>query len=96
MRPTTRPFASIVQASLIGLMLLSFFLIGQQWSTTVYHVGLVLLIGSTLVQIAFSNISPSATFIQSMKGFALAMLIVAALFTLGILLTPYLVILGQG
>lgn len=93
---TRQPFASMMQATLVGLMLLSFLLIAQQRSQALYHVGLVLLVVSTLMQIAFGNIPPSASFGRSMKLLALILAIIAMVFGLGIVLAPYLIQLGRG
>ncbi|MEZ4581944.1 MAG: hypothetical protein R3A10_09945 [Caldilineaceae bacterium] len=42
------PFAAVVQAILIGLLLLSMVLIGQRMSLQIYQIGLLLLVASTL------------------------------------------------
>ncbi|MCL4554465.1 MAG: hypothetical protein M1565_04960 [Actinobacteria bacterium] len=91
-----RPFASTVQAILIVLLVLSFVLIAQQVSMTVYHVGLVLLVVSTLVQIAFGNIPPSANLRRSLNGLGIGLAVISAMFGLGIILVPYLINLGRG
>jgi hypothetical protein len=88
------PFASAVQAVLIALMLLSFFLIGQNWSLSVYKAGLLLLIASALVQNAFGNIDPESSFRQSLKTIFVTLSVIVVLFGGGILLAPYLVKLG--
>ncbi len=76
-------------------MLVSFLLIAQQWSRLGYKVGLALLIASALVQVVFGNVAPEAGFARSMKQLALGLVVVAAVFTLGFLLTPVLVNLGR-
>lgn len=86
----------MMQAILVGLMLLSFLLIAQQRSQPLYHGGLVLLVVSTLMQIAFGNIPPSASFGQSMKLLVLILAIIVGVFGLGIVLAPYLIQLGRG
>ena len=88
-------FASAVQGVLVVLMLLSFFLIGQNWSLTIYQVGLLLLIASALVQNAFGNIDPGSTFRQSIKTILITLAVILILFGGGILLTPYLVKIGR-
>ena len=90
-----RPFASRMHVALVVLMLLSFGLIAQQTYKALYQVGFVLLIASTLVQIVFGNIAPTAGFARSMRQLALGLVIIAAIFGLGVVLTPALVTLGR-
>ena len=96
MMRSKRPFASVMQAILIVLMLLSFVLIAQQVSFTVYQIGLLLLVVSALVQIGFGNIPPESSFGRSMKLLSLILAIVVIVFGVGLLLTPYLIKLGRG
>jgi len=91
-----QPFATILQRVLIILLLLSLMLIGQQWSIDLYHAGLILLVISTLLQIAVGNIPPNADFRQSIKFIALILMIVAIVFIVGILLVPTLVRMARG
>ena len=88
-------FAEVLHAVLVVLMLLSFLMITQQGSKTIYQLGFVLLVVSTLIQIVFGNVPPSANFFQSMKLLGIGLAIVAAVFFLGIKLVPYLVNLGR-
>lgn len=96
MRTTRRPFASIVQAVLVALLLVSILLIAQQFSVTLYRVGLIMLATTTLVQIAFGNIPPTANLRQSLRLWLLFSLIIAVVFGLGIAIAPFLVALGRG
>lgn len=84
-----------MQAVLILSLLLSFFLIAQQYSQTLYQIGLLLLIVSTFLEIAFGNIPPNATFWPSMKLLGITMVIVVVVFTVSIYVAPYLVGLGR-
>lgn len=88
-------FAEVLHAILIILMLLSFILITQQASKTLYQMGFVVLVASTFVQIVFGNVPPTANFRQSMKLLGIGLAIVAAIFILGIFLAPHLVNLGR-
>jgi hypothetical protein len=90
-----RPFAARMHLSLVVLMLVSFVLIAQQQSKITFQLGLSLLVASALVQVVFGNVSPDAGFGRSMKQLAIGLLIVAAVFALGIVLTPALVNLGR-
>ena len=90
-----RPFAARMHVALVVLMLSSFVLIAQQRSKAIYHLGIAVLVASALVQVVFGNVSPDAGFARSMKQLGLGLLIVAAVFVLGIALTPLLVNLGR-
>lgn len=90
-----RPFAYKVQALLIGGLLLSFVLIMQTVSITFYKIGLLLLIVATVVQIPFGNIPPESDRKKTLKMFAWMLLIVAAIFGIGILIAPMLVNMGR-
>ncbi|OUM97619.1 MAG: hypothetical protein BAA02_08065 [Paenibacillaceae bacterium ZCTH02-B3] len=96
MKAERRPFASVVQAVLIMLLVVSFILISQRFSEGLYRFGFVLLIATTFVQIAFGNIPPSAGFGQSMKLLGITFGVIAVIFAVGIWIAPYLVKLGQG
>ena len=101
-------FASRTQATLVWVMLASFALMTQQFVTffevgnleidvglLLYQIGLITLIVSAILQIAFGNIPASANFGKSMKLLGVSMLIVAIVFGLGIFLAPILTQLGR-
>ncbi len=88
-------FAEILHAILIILMLLSFILITQQGSKSLYQLGFIILIISTFIQIVFGNVPPTADFKQSMKLLGIGLAIVCTIFILGIVLAPHLVNLGR-
>ena len=88
-------FAEVLHAVLIILMLLSFLLITQQASKTLYQIGFIVLIMSTFVQIVFGNVPPTANFRQSMKLLGIGLAIVLTIFILGIIAAPHLVNLGR-
>ncbi len=90
-----RPFAYKVQALLITGLLLSFVLIMQTISITFYKIGVLLLIAATLVQIPFGNIPPEADRRKTLRMFAWMLLVVAAIFGIGILIAPMLVNMGR-
>lgn len=85
----------MMQAILIVLLLLSFVLITQQYSRTLYRVGFVLLAASTFVQIVFGNVPPTANFRRSIRFLAIGLAIIVTVFALGIIIAPYLVDLGR-
>jgi hypothetical protein len=90
-----QPFASVMHLALVILLLVSFVLITQQGSRTLYQMGFMLLVASTFVQIVFGNVPPSANFKRSMKFLGVGLIIITAVFALGILVTPFLVNLGR-
>ena len=94
-RSTGRPFAAALHMVLIALMLISFALIAQQSSQALYHLGFLLLIASTFVQIVFGNVPPETDFRRSMALLGMGLGIVAVVFALGILLAPILANLGR-
>jgi hypothetical protein len=90
------PFASKLQMVLLAGMVLAFLLIAQNVSADVYHYGLLLLIGTSLLQVVAGNIPPQARLISTLVRLLIGLAIVAAVFVGGILLVPYLAQLGQG
>ena len=90
-----RAFAAVVQAIIIGLLLLSMVLIGQRMSLQIYQIGLLLLVASTLSQIAFGNIPPNSNFGKSMRMYVTFMAVTAAIFVISIFVAPLLVSLGR-
>jgi hypothetical protein len=90
-----QPFAAIMQGILVILLIVSFAMITQQFNETLYRIGFLLLIVSTLVQIVFGNLPPEADFKQSIRFTAVVFIIIAIVFGLGILIAPYLVNLGR-
>lgn len=95
MATQTRAFAAVVQAILIGLLLLSMALIGQRFSMELYQAGLILLVVSTLSQIAFGNIPPTSNFGKSMRMYVTFMAVTAVVFAISIIVAPLLVSLGR-
>ena len=95
MNSTNRPFASIIHLILVFVMLISMLLISQHYNMALYQLGLLVLVGSALVQVAFGNIPPSANFAKSMRMLLIALLVIAVIFILSLLLVPLLVQLGK-
>ena len=90
------PFASQLQIILLGGMFLAFLLIAQNQSVDVYQYGLLLLIGFSLLQVVAGNIPPQTRVIGTLIRLLLGLVIVAAVFGIGIVLVPYLAELGRG
>ncbi len=95
MNEVKEQFASKFQKLLIILLVISFFLIGQEYSMLLYKIGICLLIITTLIQIPFGNIHPQTSFKKSMKSFAKIFLIIIIIFAIGIMLAPYLINMGR-
>ena len=90
-----RTFTSMMQLLLVFLMLLSIILIGQRSSFAGYKAGLILLAITTLSQIAFGNIPPTARFGRSIRLYVIFMGVTALIFAISIAVAPLLVNLGR-
>ncbi len=90
------PFASQLQIVLLAGMILAFLLIAQNQSVDVYQYGLLLLIGFSLLQVVAGNIPPQTRVVGTLIRLLLGLIIVAAVFGIGIVLVPYLAELGRG
>lgn len=89
------PFAALIQFILVILMLVSIILLGQSLNMRFYQIGLVIMIITSLSQVAFGNIAPESNFARSSRQYLLFMSIIAVIFAISILLTPTLVALGR-
>ncbi len=83
------------ELALIILMVLGCVLIGQQWSFTLYQVGLLAVIGATILSIAVGNVPRAARGWRAAGAIVIILAVTAALFIIGILLVPCLARLGQ-
>ncbi len=88
------PFASMIQISLIILLLVCFAMIAQQYDRDFYRVGLTALIFFTLLQVGYGNISPDAGFRKAMIGTVMTIVILGFVVWLSISLVPWLIELG--
>lgn len=84
-----------IEAALIILMCVSFVLIAQRLSFQLYRVGMLTVIAVTILNIAVGNVPRAARGWRALRIFIVIMLTTAAVFALGIVLTPYLARLGQ-
>ena len=91
-----KPFAARIQGINIIVLLCSFVLIAQTRVKELYVVGVVVIMISALLQIAFGNIRPDLDFKNSMKDIAKILCIIVVIFVVSILLAPYLVRMGRG
>ena len=92
----SRPFSEIMLDIILVFMLISMVLIAQQYSKPVYQIGLVMLIVSTLFQIAFSNMPLGTEFKESMWRMIMTFTIVFVVFGLGIVLAPVFIGIVRG
>lgn len=90
-----QPFGSILQQVLLSVLVLGGVLIAQPWVRDLYRVGLLLVVGAALLEIGAGNIPPRAGWKKSVTLLVIALVIVGAVFSLGILLVPFLVALGR-
>lgn len=86
---------SRVEAALIILMCVGFVLIAQQFSFQLYRIGMLTVIAVTILNIAVGNVPRAARGWRALRIFVAIMFTTAAVFALGIILTPYLARLGQ-
>ncbi|TNC63213.1 hypothetical protein [Rubellimicrobium roseum] len=88
-------FPERAERVLIAALVLAILLIAQPWSILVYRAGLILLVVATLLQIPVGNLPKDAGVGRSLMLIVLILGIVAAVFGIGILLTPFLSQLGR-
>lgn len=91
----TRSFPERLEALLIAGMLVGILLVAQRFSVTVFRAGLVLLVASTLLQIAIGNVPKHLGFAATTIRVILIVALIAILFCLGIVLVPYFAQLGR-
>ena len=92
---TTRNFTRRVQLGFIVVLLVALLAIGQPWSFQVYRVGIVVMVGVGLAQVAIGNIPQSASPGRFARLLLIFAVVIAALFGLSIYLAPILVKLGR-
>lgn len=91
-----RYFAGIMHNVMIVLLILSMVLIAQQFSMSVYKVGIMLLVVATFFQIGFGNIPARTRFGRTLKLLGVALLIIIFVFGLGAILAPVFVNIVRG
>lgn len=88
-------FAERAERVLIGAMVLAILLIAQTWSIQLFRYGLLLLVVATLLQIAVGNLPKDAGAARSLLLTAGILCIIAAVFSIGVALTPFLSQIGR-
>lgn len=91
----SRSFPERLEMALIVGLCLGIVLIAQRYSVTGYRVGLVVLVVSTLLQIAVGNLRKDAGGWASLRFIALILGVIATVFGIGVLLVPAFSQLGR-
>jgi hypothetical protein len=90
-----RTFPERLETIMILALAAGILLIAQRYSLMLYKVGLSILVVATLLQIAVGNLRKDASVGRSLAFIAMVLVIIAAVFTIGILLVPYFSQLGR-
>jgi hypothetical protein len=88
-------FSSLLQPVLLIVLVVGGLLIVQSLSIRAYQLGLLLVVGASLLEIGAGNIPPDATFRKSIAILIFSLVMVAIVFGLGIVLVPRLVAMGK-
>ena len=89
------PFVERLERGLILVLLTAIALIAQPFDIRLYRTGLLILVAATLLQIAVGNLPKDAPPGRALLRIAAILGVVAAVFALGIALTPFLAQLGR-
>ena len=84
-------FAQRAQNVVIGLLITSLILVAQQFSQPLYKVGVIALLVMVPMQIAVSNVAPTAGVRKTVTKSLIILTIVAVIIVFSILVTPFLV-----
>jgi hypothetical protein len=88
-------FAQKAQNVVMVLLIINLILVAQQFSNALYKFGVMALFVVVLLQIAVSNVAPTAGFRKTITKSAIILGIVVLIFGFSIWITPWLVGLGQ-
>ena len=91
MERTPAAFAQRAQNVVIALLIVSLVLVAQQFSQPLYKFGVLALLVMVPVQIAVSNVAPTAGLRKTLTKSLIILAIVAAIIVFSILVTPFLV-----
>ena len=92
---SSAPIVPRLETALLSVMGLGILLVLQWWSFPLYQIGLMVLVLATLLNIAVGNLPRDASAMRSLVLIAGILLLVAAVFGIGIVLVPVLAELGQ-
>jgi hypothetical protein len=84
-----------VELLLIVLMMAGFALIAQQWSFSLYQIGLLTVIFAAILNIAVGNVPRAARGWRALGAVIIILGVTAAVVVVGIFLVPYLSRLGR-
>ena len=84
-------FAQRAQNIVIGLLIASLIMVAQQFSQPLYKFGVIALLVMVPLQIAVSNVAPTAGVRKTVTKSLIILTIVAAIIVFSILVTPFLV-----
>jgi len=84
-----------IELLLIVLMMAGFALIAQQWSFSLYQLGLLTVIFAAILNIAVGNVPRAARGWRAFGAVSIILGVTAAVVVIGILLVPYLSRLGR-
>ncbi|GGD10051.1 hypothetical protein [Aureimonas glaciei] len=90
-----RTFPERLETMLIVGLVAGILLIAQRYNLMLYKAGLTILVVSTLLQIAVGNLRKDASAGRSLFFIAKVLVVIAAVFSLGIVLVPYFSQLGR-
>lgn len=90
-----RSFPERLEITLIFGLMFGILLIAQRYNLMLYKVGLVVLVVSTLLQIAVGNLRKDASAAGSLFFIVKILLVIATVFGAGILLVPTFAQLGR-
>lgn len=93
---SSRPIVPRLEAALLSIMGIGILMVLQWWSFPLYQVGLVVVVLATLLNIAVGNLPRDAAPLRAGLMIAALLIVVAAIFAVGIALVPVLAGLGQG
>ncbi|MCQ0986680.1 hypothetical protein [Jiella marina] len=88
-------FAERLEITLILCLVTGFVLIAQRYNLMFYKVGLSVLVVSTLLQIAVGNLRKDASPLGALFFIGKVLVVIACIFTAGILLVPTFAQLGR-
>lgn len=89
------PFIERAESVLIATIFVGILFVAQQYSLHLFRFGLVLLVCGTLLQIAVGNVPRHLGMAASLLRVGIILGIVVIVFSIGILLVPYLAQLGR-
>lgn len=91
----SRAIVPRIEIILLSIMGMGFICVLQSWSFPLYRIGLVVVIVSTLLNIAVGNLPRDAAPVRAALLTLGILGLLAAVFVVGILLVPVLATLGQ-